>query len=47
MSADRGSGTVKKIVHGIGLAADLAPGITLVLAGLAVIVGARTGVLWY
>lgn len=37
----------RKILNGIALAADLAPGLLLAAAGLAVIIGAKTGVLWY
>lgn len=46
MSADRRSAQVKKFVDRIVLVADLAPGILMVAAGVAVIIGARTGVLW-
>jgi len=37
---------MKKLARAAGLAADLAPGATAILAGVAVIVGALTGVLW-
>lgn len=35
-----------KMFNLVGLVADLLPGALLVLAGVAVIVGAETGVLW-
>jgi hypothetical protein len=36
----------RKLARAIGLAADLAPGALLVSAGLALVVGGSTGVLW-
>jgi hypothetical protein len=39
--------TWKKIADLAGLVADLAPGVLTLALGLGVIVGARTGVLWY
>jgi hypothetical protein len=39
--------TVKKIIDGVCLAADLAPAVGLVLVGLGLIVGGSTGALWY
>lgn len=38
---------MKKIIDVIGLVADLMPGVMLIAVGAAVIVGAKTGVLWY
>jgi hypothetical protein len=38
---------VRKIVNAIAFGADLAPGLIAIAAGVAVIVGASTGVLWY
>jgi hypothetical protein len=37
---------VKKIINVVGLIADLMPGVALTLIGVAMIVGAQTGVLW-
>lgn len=38
---------VKRVVDAACLIAELAPGLTLVVAGLALVVGGSTGVLWY
>lgn len=38
---------VKRIVDAVCLIADLTPGIILIMGGVAILIGARTGVLWY
>jgi hypothetical protein len=38
---------MKKIMNTVGFAADLAKGLILIIAGVAVIVGGATGTLWY
>lgn len=37
---------MRKFLNAICLAADLAPGVTLAIAGIAVMVGGMTGTLW-
>lgn len=37
---------MKKILNALGLAADLAFGVLLVLGGVAIILGGTTGTLW-
>jgi hypothetical protein len=37
---------VNKIKNALGLAADLAPGATLIIVGLSVAIGGATGALW-
>lgn len=39
--------TLKKIADVIATATDYAPGVMLVLAGLGLVVGGSTGILWY
>lgn len=46
MPTDRREDIMRKLLNAVCLAADLAPGITLALAGLAVMVGGMTGTLW-
>jgi len=38
---------MRKILDTVVLAAELVPGIMLAAAGLAIMIGAYTGVLWY
>lgn len=38
--------TVKRIVNVVGLAADLAPGAALVIVGLTIMIGFKTGYFW-
>lgn len=38
---------MKKIIDVIALVADLTPGASMIIVGVGIIVGAKTGVLWY
>lgn len=37
----------KKVMDAVGLIADMAPAVMLIATGVALIVGGKTGVLWY
>lgn len=39
--------TVKKIMNVATWTADLMPGVLLIVGGVGIIVGAKTGALWY